>query len=106
VASLMVLTIIGDVLALVSASLVGQVLLDVDQHTYWLSLTTMLVPFDVIASVLKAAFFGAIIAATSCYFGLSTTGGAPGVGRTVNASVVTSAIAVFVVDYFSTFVMG
>jgi phospholipid/cholesterol/gamma-HCH transport system permease protein len=56
--------------------------------------------------VIKAALFGGIIAVTSCHFGLRTTGGAPGVGRSVNQSVVASAIAIFVVDFFSTFVLG
>ena len=106
IVSLVVLTIIGNTLALISASVVGQVLMDVDQHTFWSSLIEMLNAWDYVISVLKAAFFGGIIAVTSCYFGLTASGGAPGVGRAVNASVVASAIAIFLVDYFSTFVLG
>jgi phospholipid/cholesterol/gamma-HCH transport system permease protein len=104
--SLVVLTIIGNTVALLSASIVGDVLMEVDQHTYWSSLISMLTPWDYILSLIKAAFFGGIIAVMSCYFGLSTKGGAPGVGRAVNSSVVASAVAVFVVDYFSTFILG
>ncbi len=106
IVSLTALTIIGNTVALFSASLVGNLLMDVDQHTFWTSLTTMLTPWDYIVGILKAAFFGGIIAVTSCHFGLTTTGGAPGVGRAVNASVVGSAVAIFVVDFFSTFVLG
>jgi phospholipid/cholesterol/gamma-HCH transport system permease protein len=42
----------------------------------------------------------------SCYFGLATTGGAPGVGRAVNATVVASAAGVFVLDYLVSFALG
>jgi len=106
VVALTALTIIGNTVALVSASVMGQVLMEVDQHTFWGSLTEMLRPFDYATSVIKASLFGGIIAVTSCHFGLRTTGGAPGVGRSVNQSVVASAVAIFVVDYFSTFVLG
>ncbi|MCP4606847.1 MAG: ABC transporter permease [Proteobacteria bacterium] len=104
--SLILLTIVGNTVALSSASLVADALLEVDQNTFWTSFTSMLTPWDFIISIIKSALFGGIIAITSCHFGLSTTGGAPGVGQSVNASVVGSAIAIFVVDFFSTFVLG
>lgn len=106
VISLVALTIIGNTVALLSASVMGDIMMDVDQHTFWSSLFAMLTPWDYATSIIKAALFGAIIAVTSCHYGLSTTGGAPGVGRSVNNAVVSSAIAIFVVDYLSTFVMG
>ena len=106
VVSLVALTIIGNTVALASASVMGVVLMEVDQHTFWSNLFLMLTPWDYATSVIKSALFGGIIAVTSCYFGLDTTGGAPGVGRSVNKAVVASAVAIFVVDFFSTFVMG
>lgn len=106
VVSLVALTIIGNAVALASASVMGVVLMEVDQHTFWSNLFLMLTPWDYATSVIKSALFGGIIAVTSCYFGLDTTGGAPGVGRSVNKAVVASAVAIFVVDFFSTFVMG
>lgn len=104
--ALVALTVIGNTVALVSASVVGDMMMEVDQHTFWTSLTAMLTPWDYMTSVLKSGLFGGIIALTSCHFGLGTSGGAPGVGRSVNASVVASAVAVFIVDFFSTFVLG
>jgi phospholipid/cholesterol/gamma-HCH transport system permease protein len=106
VTALVALTIIGNAVTLVSASVMGQALMEVEQHTFWSSLVEMLTPWDFLSSIVKSALFGAIIAVTSCHFGLSTTGGAPGVGRSVNRAVVMSAVAIFVVDYFSTFVLG
>ena len=106
IVSLTALTVIGNTAALVSASIVGDLVMEVDQHTFWSSLIVMLTPWDYLVSVAKAALFGGVIAVTSCYFGLGASGGAPGVGRAVNASVVASASAVFVLDFFSTFVLG
>ena len=80
--------------------------MDVDQHTFWTNLFDYLRISDLVLSVTKSASFGGIIAVASCHFGLSTTGGAPGVGMSVNKAVVSSAVAIFVVDFFSTFVLG
>ena len=49
---------------------------------------------------------GVIMALASCHFGLKTTGGAPGVGRAVNSTVVASAAGIFVLDYFISFLLG
>jgi phospholipid/cholesterol/gamma-HCH transport system permease protein len=106
VVSLVALTIIGNVVALASASVMGVVLMDIDQHTFWSNLFLMLTPWDYMTSVIKSALFGGVIAVTSCFYGLGTTGGAPGVGRSVNKAVVASAVAIFVIDFFSTFVLG
>ena len=106
VISLTALTIIGNAVALISASIMGQVMMEVDQHTFWSNLFHMLTPWDVAVSVTKSALFGGIIAVTSCHYGLTTKGGAPGVGISVNRAVVASAVAIFVVDFFSTFVLG
>jgi len=51
-------------------------------------------------------FFGVLMAVSSCYFGLTVRGGAPGVGRAVNATVVASAAGIFVLDYFISFLLG
>lgn len=51
-------------------------------------------------SLLKAVFFGTIVAVTGCYHGFRTTGGAEGVGRRTTQSVVHSLLAILVADYF------
>ena len=43
---------------------------------------------DVANGLVKSIVFGIVMALASCHFGLATTGGAPGVGRAVNATVV------------------
>lgn len=107
VVTLVTMTLFADALALLGAAYTGQALLGVSPTTFYNGLTAGLVGFDSVATgLLKAFVFGIIIALSSCYYGLSTTGGAPGVGRSVNGSVVTSAAGIFVVDYFVSFVTG
>jgi phospholipid/cholesterol/gamma-HCH transport system permease protein len=105
VVMLFVLNIFGDLVALFGAMLSAKALLDVDFAVFLNSFFEMLDHWDFLQSLIKALIFGVMIALTSCHFGLSVKGGAPGVGRAVNAAVVAAAIGIFMMDYFSTFVL-
>jgi phospholipid/cholesterol/gamma-HCH transport system permease protein len=105
VVMLFVLTIFGDLVALGGAIVSAKALLDVDPAVFLHSFFEMLDHWDFLQSLTKAVAFGVMISLTSCHFGLSTKGGAPGVGRSVNAAVVAAAIGIFVMDYFFTFIM-
>jgi phospholipid/cholesterol/gamma-HCH transport system permease protein len=61
--------------------------------------------FDIGASFFKTAIFGLIIGLVSCFAGYYTTGGAPGVGRAVNNTVVYSVLMFFAANYFLTSAM-
>ena len=61
---------------------------------------------DVANGLFKSVVFGLVMGLASCHFGLATTGGAPGVGRAVNSTVVTSAAGIFVLDYLVSFALG
>lgn len=63
------------------------------------SMTTHLVLWDLVGSMIKAAVFGVLIAVVSCYRGLQTERGAQGVGDSTIASVVTGMISIFVTNY-------
>jgi phospholipid/cholesterol/gamma-HCH transport system permease protein len=105
VSMLFVLTVFGDVLALVGAAYTGQALLGVSVATFFNGLLEAIRVWDMATGLIKSVFFGFIIALASCHAGLAVKGGAPGVGRAVNAAVVASAAGVFVTDYFSTYVL-
>jgi phospholipid/cholesterol/gamma-HCH transport system permease protein len=107
VSTLLVSTIISDVLALTGASVAGLTFLGVDPTSFYNGLTSGLLHFgDVAHGLFKSVVFGSIIALSSCHFGMSTSGGAPGVGRSVNATVVVSAAGIFVLDYLVSFAFG
>ena len=105
VATLLMMTLYADALALFGAAYTGLPLLGVEPQTFYNGLTGGLLAFfwDVFSGLVKSVVFGTIIGLSSCYYGLATTGGAPGVGRAVNASVVASAAGIFVLDYVTSF---
>jgi phospholipid/cholesterol/gamma-HCH transport system permease protein len=107
VLTLFVSTLYADALALIGAAYAGQALVGVDPNTFYNGLTSGYMGIaDVTNGLVKAIIFGIAMGLSSCHFGLSVTGGAPGVGRAVNATVVASAAGIFVVDYFVSFILG
>ena len=107
VATLFMMTLFADALALFGAAYTGEALLGVSPTTFYNGLTSGLLGFgDVANGLFKSIVFGLVIGLASCHFGLATTGGAPGVGRAVNSTVMASAAGVFVLDYLTSFALG
>ena len=103
---LVALTVIGDLVALLGATLVGNVMLDINWSTMYYSFTDNLRPYDFLHGVYKSIAFGGAIAMSSCYFGVTVRGGAVGVGRAVNAAVVAAAVSIMLLDFFLTYLSG
>jgi phospholipid/cholesterol/gamma-HCH transport system permease protein len=99
------LVVVGNFTALLGGAVTSEVLLGVDTELFFQSIVTYIKLGDFTHGLWKAVAFGFAIAIISCHFGMTTRGGAVGVGRAVNASVVGSAIAIFVLDYFITFLV-
>jgi len=59
-------------------------------------------PADVWGTLIKTTVFGVVIGLLSCYLGYHTTGGAAGVGRAVNHTVVYSILAFIAANYLLT----
>ena len=57
---------------------------------------------EIAAALIKTTLFGAIIAVVCCYKGLTAKGGAAGVGRAVNQSIVIAFMAIGIVNYVFT----
>jgi len=57
---------------------------------------------DFLSGVCKCPVFGGIIALVGCYFGLNTTGGTEGVGRSTTRSVVVISITILIADFLLT----
>ena len=103
---LVALTVIGDLVALAGASVVARTMLDIDWSTMYYSFADNLKPFDFLLGIYKSIAFGASIAMTSCYFGVTVRGGAVGVGKAVNAAVVAAAVSIMLLDFFLTYTIG
>ena len=106
VACMLILVMYGDFTALVGGAITAKLMLGVDYRLYLDGIVEWVRLWDFTTGVIKAGFFGGVIALTSCYYGISVTGGAPGVGRAVNAAVVASATGIFVLDFFLTNALG
>ncbi len=61
--------------------------------------------WDIFASLFKSLIFGIIIAIIGCNWGLTTTGGAKGVGQSTTTAVVTSLLAIFVSNFLLSWAM-
>jgi phospholipid/cholesterol/gamma-HCH transport system permease protein len=82
-------------------------------YYYHMSSTSFLDPlpvhittFDLISGLIKAFVFGFIIITISCYRGMSTTGGAAGVGRSTTNSVVICYTVILIGNFLLTIVMN
>lgn len=64
------------------------------------SAQTLLAPWDLLVSVLKSMIFGGLIAIIGSSWGLTTTGGAKGVGQSTTDAVVTALLAIFISNFF------
>ena len=100
---LVALTILGDLVALLGASVVGKAMLDIDWSTMYYSFIDNLKPYDFLHGIYKSIAFGGAIAVSSCYFGVTVKGGAVGVGKAVNAAVVAAAVSIMLLDFFITY---
>ena len=106
VVTLLLSTLFADALALFGAAECGWALLGVEPSVFYRGLTGELLGFgDVVHGLLKSVVFGIVIGLSSCHFGITTSGGAPGVGRSVNATVVVSAAGIFGLDYLLSFAL-
>jgi phospholipid/cholesterol/gamma-HCH transport system permease protein len=71
----------------------------VSTHTYALGLHQFFYYKDLFSGLLKAVFFGGIIAMMGCYYGFATEGGAEGVGQATTRAVVASCVLILISDY-------
>ncbi|GLI39871.1 ABC transporter permease [Geobacter hydrogenophilus] len=95
------LAVITDALALLGGYVIAAGY-DINILMYWESLPQFMVFQDLIEGVAKPFVFGFIIAMVGCYAGLTTSGGAEGVGAAAKRAVVVSSIMVLVCDFFMT----
>lgn len=104
--SLVALTIFGNAIALLGAALTSKFALGIEISTVVGSFREYLDVADATHGMLKSLVFGLIIAVTSCFFGMTATGGAPGVGRAVHRAVVVSACFILLFDFIVTRLVG
>jgi phospholipid/cholesterol/gamma-HCH transport system permease protein len=96
------LAIISDLVGLAGGWFVARLMLGLDSRQYWTQAYQQLTFSDVVIGLIKPIFFGFIISTVGCYYGLQTTGGTQGVGRSTTQAVVASSVLIIGVDFFLT----
>ncbi|MEY3222477.1 MAG: MlaE family lipid ABC transporter permease subunit [Cuspidothrix sp.] len=61
--------------------------------------------WDICSAMIKACCFGVLIAIIGCSWGLTTTGGAKGVGQSTTTAVVTALLVIFISNFFLSWLM-
>lgn len=93
-----------NLLAIISGVLGGflssYAVVGIAQGVFWDSMLQSLSVKDLAFTSIKSVCFGVIIGATASYFGMKTTGGAEGVGKSVNTTVVYAIVTFIVVNFF------
>lgn len=95
-----ILTVISLVTGLSGGLLISKSLYGISYPMFLQSVQNFLDVWDLISAVLKSIVFGILIAVIGCSWGLTTTGGAKGVGQSTTTAVVTSLLAIFVANFF------
>lgn len=99
VAMMPVLVIFADFIAIIGAFFVALVFLGIPSQVFFSEIPRFFLVYDILAGLLKAVIFGAIISLIGCHIGFGTTGGAEGVGKSTIRSFVLSAILILISDY-------
>jgi phospholipid/cholesterol/gamma-HCH transport system permease protein len=94
------LTIISDFMGMVGGYFISRFLLAMQPAQYWNTAWQSLQYNDVVQGILKPFIFAIIISLVGCYYGISTTGGTQGVGRSTTQAVVVSSIWIIVATFF------
>jgi phospholipid/cholesterol/gamma-HCH transport system permease protein len=96
------LTVIADFLGMFGGWIIAHFFLNLTGRQYWQSVWTALEWNDIAQGLLKPFVFAFAIALTGCYYGLTTSGGTQGVGRSTTQAVVVSSVLIFFITFFIT----
>jgi phospholipid/cholesterol/gamma-HCH transport system permease protein len=92
------LVILADLVGVGAGLLIATAQLDLSMHGYVRGIQDAVGLWDVFGGLIKAVVFGFLIAMIACERGLSTRGGAEGVGRSTTSAVVTILFSLIAAD--------
>jgi len=105
--TLPLLTILGDFFGMLGGFFVSFYTVHLSSEEYWTSAYQALTFQDVTQGLMKPFIFAVVVSLVGCYFGLRTTGGTEGVGRSTTQAVVVAIVLILLLDFFITkFLIG
>ena len=105
VIALPLLAVIFSMMGIYGGQLVGVALMGVDAGQFWSQMRATVELRDITEGVIKSGVFGVACSAIAVYEGYHAVPTAEGVGRATTRTVVTSSVAVLVLDYMLTAVL-
>ena len=100
-----ILTITSLITGMIGGLLIATNLYNLSQSVFIDSARNFLNVWDICSAIIKASCFGAMIAVIGCSWGLTTTGGAKGVGQSTTAAVVTALLTIFIANFLLSWLM-
>jgi len=100
------LTVFSTIMGMFGGYVVAVYYYGMSHSTYMDPLPTHIDSFDFASGIIKAFIFGLIIVTISCYRGMTTRGGAAGVGRATTNSVVICYSVILIVNFLITIALN
>lgn len=100
-----VLTLFSLIVGMTGGLIIATNQYGIAQSVFLESARNFLGVWDLLHAMTKGAVFGGLVAIIGCSWGLTTSGGAKGVGESTTTAVVTSLMAIFIANFFLSWVM-
>ncbi|NBD14975.1 MAG: MlaE family lipid ABC transporter permease subunit [Cyanobacteria bacterium] len=100
-----ILTILSLMTGMAGGLLIATTVYNLSDTVFLDSAKNFLQLWDLVSALIKASVFGALIAIIGCSWGLTTTGGAKGVGQSTTTAVVTALLAIFIANFLLSWLM-
>ena len=99
------LTVFGDFIGVLGGWAVAVYYSGISSFLFTNSIHVYVDAYDLVGGIIKAVFFGNVIAVLGCYYGLHAPEGAAGVGRATTRTVVASIIVIFILNALLTLIL-
>jgi phospholipid/cholesterol/gamma-HCH transport system permease protein len=100
-----ILTILSLITGMLGGLVIATNMYGLSDTVFLDSARNLLDTWDICSAMIKACCFGVLIAIIGCSWGLTTTGGAKGVGQSTTTAVVTALLIIFITNFFLSWVM-
>jgi phospholipid/cholesterol/gamma-HCH transport system permease protein len=100
-----ILTVLSLFTGVMGGMVISDLMYGIPHKVFLDSARSFLTFWDLCSTPIKGFFFGALISIIGSSWGLTTTGGAKGVGQSTTTAVVTALLAIFISNFFLSWVM-
>lgn len=100
-----ILTVVSLITGMAGGLIIADHLYNISPTLFLNSVRNFVGVWDILCCIIKSLIFGALIAVIGCNWGLTTTGGAKGVGQSTTTAVVTALLAIFIANFFLSWVL-